>query len=202
MPKQVALFGYSGHAFLACEILYDTNRSILGYFDLSRKENNPYKLPYLGMDESLDKRRIPAYTDYFVSIAQNQQRHLVSEKMNGIWGKPINIIHPTSWIARKARIGQGVLLGPQSSISSLVEIGNGVICNIASIVEHGCQLGDFVHIAPGAKIGHHVSIGSGAYIGSNALVKPGITIGKNVIVEAGTIVTESIEDLNILEKNP
>lgn len=202
MPKQVALFGYSGHAFVACEILYDMQRSILGYYDVSRKELNPFKLPYLGTDESIDKRRLPAFTDFFVAIGENAIRKKVSQNMKNIWGDPISIIHPSAWIARTAEVGKGVMVAPNSNISSLVKIGDGVICNTSSTVEHECQIGDFAHIAPGATLCGNVNIGSGTLVGANAVVKPGITIGKNVIIGAGTVVVKPIKDNSIVIGNP
>lgn len=202
MPKQVALFGYSGHAFVACEILYDMQRSILGYYELNRKDLNPFKLPYLGTDDSIDKRSLPAFTDFFVSIGENAVRKKLSKKMKEIWGDPINIIHPTAWVAKTAELGNGVMIAPNSNISSLVKIRDGVICNTSSTIEHECQIGEFAHIAPGATLCGNVTIGSGTLVGANAVVKPGITIGKNVIIGAGTVVVKPIKDNSIVIGNP
>ena len=45
-------------------------------------------------------------------------------------------------------MGYGNFISRNASINNFVEIGNGVIINTASVVEHDCIISDGVHVAP------------------------------------------------------
>jgi len=69
-----------------------------------------------------------------------------------------------------------------------------MILNTLSSVDHDCQLGDFVHISPGAHIAGEVQIGDGSWIGIGASVIEGIKIGRNCIIGAGAAVIADVPD--------
>jgi acetyltransferase-like isoleucine patch superfamily enzyme len=84
----------------------------------------------------------------------------------------------------------------------LAKIGNGVICNTSSVVEHECFLGNFSHLAPGAILCGNVQVGENSFIGAGSVVRPGIRIGRNVIIGAGSVVVKDIPDFGKVAGNP
>jgi acetyltransferase-like isoleucine patch superfamily enzyme len=67
-----------------------------------------------------------------------------------------------------------------------------VIVNSGAIVEHDCELDDFVHIATGARLAGRTRVGTGAHVGAGATVREGITIGEGALVGAGAVVVADV----------
>lgn len=199
MKSAVVLIGYSGHAFVAADILLLMGHTLAGYCDQSEKSLNPYQLPFLGPEsaDSIGKH------DYFVAIGDNRIRRLVSENMLAATGRPaITIEHPSAVKGHFTSVQNGVMIGAGVIINPLAQIGDGVICNTGCIIEHECQIGDYAHIAPGAVLAGNVQVGEGSFIGANAVVKQGISIGKNVIIGAGAVVIRDVADHCKIAGNP
>ena len=71
------IIGYSGHAYVVCDILLKNRVIIKGYCDHSRKEYNPYNLEYLGpeMAHSFINEEV------FIAIGDNSIRKAVYESL-------------------------------------------------------------------------------------------------------------------------
>jgi len=59
-------------------------------------------------------------------------------------------------------------------------------------VDHDCQIGDHVHIAPGAALSGSVMMGEGCHVGVGATVMQGKTIGQGAVVGAGAVVVDDV----------
>ena len=73
-----------------------------------------------------------------------------------------------------------------------VSLGRGVLVNTRASVHHGCVVGDYSEIGPGAILLGDAKIGKKCRIGAGAIILPGITLGDEVVVGAGAVVTKSI----------
>ncbi len=183
------IIGYSGHAYVVCDILLKNRVNIKGYCDRTKKENNPYNLNYLGaeMDYSFDDEEV------FVAIGENKIRKNVFDSLAGK-ASFSDAYHPTAEIGYGVQLGSMIMLGAYSMINPLATLGNGVIVNTGAIVEHECIIGDFVHIAPGAVLAGNVTVGDHTFIGAGSVVKQGVNICKDVIIGAGAVVVKDIEE--------
>lgn len=200
--KNIALIGYSGHAYVAFEIFFSQGQIVSAYTEAEEKKENPFALKWLGTEsDDVVIEKLKDYT-YFVSIGDNQTRKKVSEKLIAKLGTPENALHKSAIISRSMNAGTGNMFAARVVINPLVKIGNGVICNTGCILEHECVIGDYAHIAPGAILCGDVVVGEGSFIGAGAVVKQGIKIGKNVIVGAGTVVIKDIDDNKKVIGNP
>lgn len=199
----ILLIGYSGHAYVVCDVLASQNQKIIGYCDGEEKVMNPFNLRYFGSENSEHGKTILRSNDYFVAIGDNKTRKKVIENLlqNG-FQNPINAIHKQSIVSKFSSIGYGALISAGAIINVLAEIGNGVICNTNCVIEHECVISDFVHIAPSAVLCGNVRVGENTFIGANSVVKQGIKIGKNVIVGAGSVVIRDIPDNVTVAGNP
>ncbi len=203
MNKEVFLFGYSGHAYVVCDILLSSGFAPSGYLTKEPTKTNPYGLVYAGFEEDHDSLKKLIDKHYFVAIGNNAVRmNIVQNVISVINHPPCNAIAKSSEVSSRTKIGNGVMIGVGSIINAMATIGDGVICNTGSIVEHECVLEDFCHIAPGAILCGNVTIGQGSFIGARSIVKEGITIGRNVIIGAGTVVVRNIEDGRTVVGNP
>ena len=57
------------------------------------------------------------------------------------------------------------------------KIGDFVILNTGSIIEHECVLGKATSISPGAVLCGNVEVGERVLIGANSVIKEGVKIG-------------------------
>lgn len=197
MKVNYIIIGYSGHAYVICDILLKNKVNIKGYCDKSKKENNPYLLEYLGqeMEYSFNEEGV------FIGIGENKIRKIVFDSLTGIASFG-DAYHPTAEIGYKVNLESMIMLGAYSIVNPLVKLGNGVIINTGAIVEHECVIDDFVHIAPGAVLAGNVIVGECSFIGANSVVKQGVRIGKNVTIGAGTVVLKDVPDNATVVGNP
>lgn len=200
--KEVVLIGYSGQGHIAQDIFEMMGRKVKGYCDLEEKEKNYGNLIYLGNEA--DNSVLEALRDYdcFVSIGDNRIREKTSRFLLNNEVELINAIHPSSVVSSSVTLGKGIMVGPNAIINTQAVIKDGSICNSASVVEHGCQVGEYSHIAPGAILCGEVTIGDFTLIGASSVVLFNLCIGHHVIVGAGTNVINNVLDYQKVVGNP
>ena len=202
MIKNIALIGYSGHSYVACEILQAQGFSVTAYVG-NKASKNPYKLAYLGLEtEANVVVELAQNFNYFIGIGNNTIREKLQELLSLQIGNPVNAIHPTSIISPTSTIGHGCMIGANVVINPQVTIANGVICNTGAIIEHECRIGNYSHISPGAVLCGNVQVGHNSFIGANAVIKQNIIIGNNVTIGAGAVVINNIANNEIMVGNP
>ena len=199
----VILIGYSGHAFVVCDIIESMGGRVSAYFEQEEKSYNPYALEYLGSDQNEHAISILNNHDWFLAIGNNHLRKIIMERLlaAGV-NPPSRIIHSSALISKTARFRHGVMVGAGAIINALVQVDPGAIINTGSIIEHECKIGPFAHIASGAVLAGNVQVGERSFVGANAVVKEGITIGNEVRIGAGSVVVKNIPDGITVVGNP
>lgn len=199
----ISFIGYSGHAFVAYDALFSQGLRVQYYCDQEEKLWNPYKLRYLGNENSESVLLQLAQLDYFIGVGNNKIRSTIQKNLEAKLDKlPINAIHSSAIISPSVQIGHGVLISSSVNLNAQATIGNGVICNTACIIEHECKIKDYVHIAPGAVLAGNVLVGQYTFIGANAVVLQGVSIGKEVTIGAGAVIINDIPDGVTVVGNP
>ncbi len=203
MEKSVAIIGYSGHAHTGVDILTACGYVVSAYCDNEEKMQNPFNLTYLGSEmEPAVLEKLKGY-DYFIGVGNNNLlRRKIYEAVSPILGEPVNAIHPSAVISPSVKLKFGHFISANVSINAVTELGMTAVCNTGSVIEHGCIIGDFTFIAPGAVLCGDVTIGENTFVGANSVIKQGVTIGKNVIIGAGTVIIKDIPDNAKVVGNP
>ncbi len=202
MKDSVILIGYSGHAFTVCEALLSQQIAIGGYYDLEKKADNPYHLTYLGFEEDAIESDGLLMHQYIISIGNNDVRAQKFVSLNNYGVDFVNAVHRSAIIATTAQLGRSILISTGAIINAKALLADGVICNTGCIVEHGCQIQDFAHIAPGAILCGDVSVGARSFVGAASVIKEGVRIGDDVIIGAGTVVIRDVPDGCTIVGNP
>jgi len=87
----------------------------------------------------------------------------------------------------------GKVIYPGVRIGSDVQFGRHVHAQFNSVISHGCRIGDFVTICPGAVLSGEVTVEDDVFIGANAtVIHGGITIGRGAIIGAGAVVIRDV----------
>lgn len=192
--KEIILIGYSGHAYVVAEAAACSGLSVKFYSEKQETHNNPYGLKYLGFEGNVDFIGWKDDYQFVLGIGDNAIRQEVAQNIERHNKKMVSVVHPSASLATNVQIGTGTFISRNVAVSPLAKIGNYVILNTSSVIEHECLIKDGVHIAPGAVLAGNVIVGEGSFIGANAVVKQGVKIGKNVVVGAGAVVLRDVPD--------
>lgn len=103
-----------------------------------------------------------------------------------------NVIHPTAWVERSARLGGGVQVLAQSYVSSDAHIGFGTVLNAGVVVSHDCRIGKCVNLSPGAMLAGNVEIDDFAQIGMAATINLHLKIGKAARIGNGATIKSDV----------
>jgi sugar O-acyltransferase (sialic acid O-acetyltransferase NeuD family) len=129
--------------------------------------------------------------DYFIGIGDNDARRAYFDRLKAFGVTVASCIAPTAWVAPDATLGEGLFLGPGAAICARTRLGNNVIVNTHSSVDHDCVIGDDTQLTPGVTLGSHLRIGRGCFFGMKSCVLPRIEIGDRVTAMAGALVVRS-----------
>ena len=197
------LIGYSGHSYVVHGIFDALGKEVTGYFDNQEKNTNPYNLKYLGKETSEDAFTLLKNDEFFIAIGDNSIRQKIYDNFASRGCKPVNAIHPSAAIDPTTVLAKhGIMISSNVSINALSKIGNAVICNTGCIIEHECEVEDFVHIGPGTVLCGNVTVGRCTFVGANSVVRQGVHIGKNCVIGAGAVVIKDVPDNTIVAGNP
>lgn len=198
---EIAVVGYSGHAFVVLDAATEMGFAINYYTEKSSCAANPFALEYIGDEgnEFFDWSRVDAFV---LGIGDNQIRKKIAHLIQANNKEFPNVIHPSAVVSKRCQMGIGNFIGARACINTFSQLGSFCILNTGCIVEHECVIEDAVHIAPGAVLAGHVQVGKMTFIGANAVVKQGITIGENVIIGAGSTVICHVPDNEVWAGNP
>lgn len=88
---------------------------------------------------------------------------------------------------------QGQVIYPGARVGHDVELGQHVHIQFNATISHGCRVGDFVTVCPGAVLSGEVTVEDDVFIGAGAVViHGGITVGRGAVVGAGAVVIDNV----------
>ncbi|AHM58419.1 sugar O-acyltransferase, sialic acid O-acetyltransferase NeuD family protein [Flammeovirgaceae bacterium 311] len=202
--RKIALFGYSGHAYVVADALTAGGDHIMGYYEREKAASNPFNIPWLGYEQEEGVLEVLEDQEAFAAlgVGENRIRKKIMLFLKDQGVQCTRVIHPASIVSGMAGVEEGSFVAAGVKVNALATVGAGVILNTGCIIEHECTIGSFVHIAPGAVLAGSVSVGENSFIGANAVIKQGVRIGSNVIIGAGSVVLKDISDNQTWVGNP
>lgn len=200
--KKTYLIGYSGHGLVVAEAAIRAGIQLHGYADRVPAQNNPFQLEYIGYERANDFKGWGEEVQFLLGIGDNLIRTRVSDFIRSQGYHCHTVIHPESSVSKYTEIDSGSFIARKAAINPFCQIGQDVIINTSTSVDHECFIENGTHIAPGAVLAGNVKIGKNSFIGANAVIKEGIKIGQNVIVGAGAVVIDDIDDNLKVVGNP
>lgn len=179
--KKAIIFGKGGHARVIQSFIqhrYDT----IHMMD-SEDEKEVWKNPKGFME-----------FDFYIGIGDNKIRaNIFNKAKNEGLSLPV-CLGPNAFIADTAKIGQGSFIGAGCVVMTGAVVGENVIVNTFTSVDHDCLVGDHSQLTAGITLGGETVIGKNCFFGVKAATIPGMKIGDNVQVMAGSLITKSFEN--------
>jgi len=127
-----------------------------------------------------------------VAIGRNDARVKVQETLRAVGIELLNAIHPSAVVMPGITLGVDNLVCAGAVIITGSALGDSVVVNTATSVDHDCVLQTGAYLAPGVHTAGCVDIGRGAFIGVGAILGPGVKIGAGSIIGAGSLVLSDI----------
>ena len=188
--EQLLIIGCGDHSKVVTEIAEALGVKNIQYLDQLKTINN-----FLGR-KTYTKINENFIGNFIVAIGDNFLREKVYLDFINKYkaATPINLFHPKSIVSPRCKFGQGNVIISNSTVNSSSKIGNGVIINTSSSVDHDCYLKDFCSLAPGVNIGGNVVIGKRTFISIGAKIMHGINIGNDNVIGGCSFVNKDIED--------
>lgn len=201
MDLKVAIIGAGNQGHIVEDILRCMGVYVAGYLDDAYPYGGPGRIlgdTFLVIDDEL--RTINALA---MGIGSNLDRSTKFFELNPHLPF-INAMHPRSEISRWAKIPSwgaitihyGAYVGPDA------HIGLDAIINTGAIIEHDVDVGNHVHVAPGAIMLGRSRARDYAFIGGGAVIRDGITVGKKAVVAMGAVVVKDVPDGVTVKGNP
>lgn len=184
--------------------IYVLDRKVLDYIPEERKVSTEKEVfPILAKEGKLFGYEIHGlWMDIGVPEAYLEANSRILERLDGEGrGDEVEVddtaeIMAPSYLGDGVRVGANSIIGPNTSISEHVHIGEG--CRIEnSIIFQGATIGDYSSvrnaiIGENATIERWVKVESGSLIGDYATITDGVTITEGVTICPSKTVSESI----------
>lgn len=182
------------------EILNLSNIHNFKIFDDDKKKTHPkYKIHGNFLDAVERFKGKSKFIFCFGTAKTTQSRETLYNKFNFQPKDLINVIHPNSSISKLAKLGNGVIVKSNAVIMPNARIGNNVIISQLVSVSHHVKVGSHSILAPSSSLSGGSVIQKSCFIGSNASVNENITIGKCSIIGIGAVVKNKLPTYSILK---
>ena len=158
----VWIYGASGHGKVIADILELNNIPVAGFIDDNESIHHFMDYRVIRQQELTDAK--PAV---ILGIGDNAIRKKLAVSLPASY--PV-VIHPSAVISNHTTIDDGSVIMAHSVIQPGCVIGKHVIVNTSASIEHDCQLGNFVHVSPGAVLCGNVTVGEGTWIGAGTTI--------------------------------
>jgi sugar O-acyltransferase (sialic acid O-acetyltransferase NeuD family) len=185
------LFGAGGHGKVVSSACINELKYFFDHNSTNKLLNGFAVKVY---DPGLDSEELIA-----VSIGDNRVRKKLVDEIKHSF---TSIVHKSAIIDSSCSIGIGSQVLHNVVLQVDSSLGAHTILNSSSSIDHDCQIGDFVHIAPNSTLCGNVEIGDGTLIGAGTTIIPGVKIGKWSIIGAGSVVVSDIPDNVLVFGNP
>ena len=197
MSKSIYILGAGGHAKILLECLQkNTEIKISGFLEIDEKliGQSIFGVPIYEQNKKLAEF-YPNSIMLANGIGSTDLPNL-RRKQFEIFKKQgyefCSLIHPTCYYSHDVIIEEGAQLLARSTILTGTRIGYNTIVNTSASIDHDCDIGNHVHIAPGVVLSGGVKIGDNCHVGTGANIIQGIKIGENSLIAAGAVVISDV----------
>lgn len=196
MTEPILLVGGGGHAKVVIDALRRAGRSLLGVVDPSLElGDSVLGVPVVGDDATVvtyDPDSIRLANGVGSTGRSNRRRH-VFERLVRYGYSFVNVIHPAATVTAAQPECHGIQVMAGAVVQTGSVLGRNVLVNTKASVDHDCDVGEHVHIGPGATVCGGVTIETGAFIGAGAVITPGVRVGRDAVVGAGSVVLHDVQ---------
>jgi sugar O-acyltransferase (sialic acid O-acetyltransferase NeuD family) len=113
-----------------------------------------------------------------------------------------SVIHPSAYIDKTCKIGNGVVVLPGCVLDMNVELQNNVLLNTGCVIAHDSVIMAHSFLSPKVTVAGFVKIGQCCNIGINTTIIDNIKIADHVQTGGATVVIEDLSKKGLYVGNP
>ena len=206
MKKKILIFSAGPMGRETRQLILNINKlknewELIGYVDnnLKKKFKTIDNVKVYSEDDKPKNKDI-----YGVSVAadfKTREKILKNQIIKNNY-KITNLIHPSVYIPKCIKLGEGNIIFGNIHLSFEVNIKNFVILSTFCDIGHNLIINDFATVMPSVTIGGNVKIGKNTFIGSGARIHQGINVGENCIIGMGSVITKNIKNNTSVVDHP
>jgi len=171
MHESFVIYGAGGHAKVVYELITELGHQVDSFFD-----DSGVNQPFGNLGIPVHKYDPSIFPDAKLIIAVGNS--VVRKKIADLVGHRFaTLIHPQASVSRTANIGLGSIVLAHATVQADVQIGDHVIVNANTCIDHEVKVESFVHISPLC------------YIGSACLIQEGVTVQPATAILRNTTVS-------------
>ena len=206
-PRPIVFWGATGQCLVLEELVTCLGYSLVALVDRNPALVSPYPQVPLFADENAfrvwrDQQSGPLYGLVAVGGTHGGVRLELQARLMELGLEIPVAIHPRAQVSPSAQVGFGGQILAGANVAARARLGRAVIINHLANVDHECELGDGVHLAPGATLCGCVQVEDHAFIGAGAVVLPRRRIGRGAVIGAGAVVTRDVPPGTTVRGNP
>jgi len=154
-------------------------------------------------DDFLDRESLEGM-DFVLSMGDISIRKKLYERIMSKGGNIPTLVHPTATISKYTKLGNGVIVLPQSIIQGDTSIGDNTVITMHSTIAHSTIIGNHCFISGHSLIGSFVRIEDKVHIGQGSIIVSGSVevIGENSILGAGSVLRGNMKSNAVYVGNP
>lgn len=174
------IFGKGGHAKVIRSFIESKYHSIT-YLDKA-EEQKVWDKPAQFRD-----------AHFYLGIGDNDIRSALFQRAREAGLTLPVCIAPNAFVAQDVKIGEAVFIGAGACILTAAQLGDNVIVNTLSSVDHDCHIGPHSQLTAGVNLGGGTRIGMSCFFGIKSITLPMVTVGDSVQVMAGSVINKDVE---------
>lgn len=189
----IAVIGSGGHASVVIDTIEAAGEHKIRYIvgkDCPQKRF--FRYPAITDDEFFAAFQLHGIVGVVIAVGENQARIRLAKKVTDAGLELPIIVHPRAYVSSGASIGAGTVVCAGAVVQPGARVLSLCILNTCSSVDHDCEVGEAVHLSPGARLAGECTIGAQAWLGMGSVCCPGATVGARAIIGAGAVVIGDI----------
>jgi sugar O-acyltransferase (sialic acid O-acetyltransferase NeuD family) len=193
---KLALWGSGGHGGVVLDAVRQQGiYEPVAFIDDADDVGDPRHrsgLPILYGRQHLPRLRADGVKGMVIALGDEAKRTTLATIVVESGFELCTIVHPSAVICGDVRIGPGTVVFAGAVVQTGSYIGQNVIINTCTSVDHDCRIGDGAQLAPRVALGGRVKLGDISFIGIGASVINHIVIGRNCLIGAGAVVVRDV----------
>lgn len=192
-------FGQEVYAYIVKDIeekkLMDVE--LIGVIDDSEQsyKTSGIELPLLG---TISGYKFDSETYVVLCVGEVKLRRELVARLVRNGANFYSYIHSSCYVATNSKIGEGVIICPQSVINVNVNIFPHVVINVFSSVGHSAVIGDGSVLSPYSALNGDASIGRYCFLGTRATIYPRVSMPDNCIVDSHSAVKKTVTNPSMI----
>lgn len=180
----------------------DTGRfEVVGFLDDREPDSLsiPEGLPLLGGISTYEPREGQAF---LMAVGEPEARARIAKRLMGSGARFETVIHPNSYVASSATIGQGSIVAPFASVGASAVLSELTQVHFYASVAHDVRVGRYSALSPYAAVNGGGRLGECVFMGTRATVNPLKAVGDHSKVAAGAVVYQDVPEWSLAAGNP